>query len=142
MTDSPLLADAEVHRRIAGLKKHLREVTVLLRDQAADEAPQVLRLLLARARHVQQETPPGPMGPTLHMVHLAEVLQQQVRYLRAGPDALNRCPAPPAVTARLPRRRTGPVAPSPRHRLGPTVGARAVRAAPLGCCGGTRARPC
>ncbi|MEU5584650.1 hypothetical protein [Streptomyces chrestomyceticus] len=113
MTDSPLLADAEVHRRIAGLKKHLREVTVLLRDQAADEAPQVLRLLLARARHVQQETPPGPMGPTLHMVHLAEVLQQQVRYLRAGPDALNRCPAPPAVTARLPRRRTGPVAPRP-----------------------------
>ncbi|KAA6215000.1 hypothetical protein CP973_39010 [Streptomyces albofaciens JCM 4342] len=115
MKDAPLLADAEVRRRIAGLKKHLREVTALLRDQAADEAPHVQRLLLARARQVQQETPPGPMGSTLHMLHLAEVLQQQVRYLRAGPDALNRCPAPPtaAVTARLPRHHTGPGTPRP-----------------------------
>ncbi|WP_030660285.1 hypothetical protein [Streptomyces rimosus] len=124
MKDAPLLEGAEVHRRIAGLKKHLQDVTALLSDQAAEDSSHVLRLLLARARHVQQETPPSPLGPTLHMVHLAEVLQQQVRYLRAGPDALNRCPAPPpaAVTARLPRHRTGPVNPRPpapattRHR--------------------------
>ncbi|MFH8411097.1 hypothetical protein ACH4FX_40965 [Streptomyces sp. NPDC018019] len=123
--DSRLLADKEVHRRIAGLRRHLQSVTTMLAHQA-DESPEPeLYRLLTRAHYlIRQATPAGPMGPTLHMVHLAEVLQQHVRYLRAGPDALNRCPAPlpAAVTARLPRHRTGPVNPRPpapattRHR--------------------------
>ncbi|MFH9425173.1 hypothetical protein [Streptomyces sp. NPDC017529] len=112
--DAPLLPDAEVRRRIVGLKRHLHAVTSLLNNRVSEDSPQVLRLLLKRAELVQQETPAGPMGPTVHMLHLAEAIQQQVRYLRAGPDALNRCPAPPAaVTARLPRHRTGPVTPRP-----------------------------
>ncbi|MEU7260636.1 hypothetical protein AB0B21_33230 [Streptomyces rimosus] len=55
------------------------------------------------------------------------MLQQQVRYLEAGPAALNRASAPsaPAVTTRLPQPHPRPVSPRPsaapearHHRAG------------------------
>ncbi|MFI9228615.1 hypothetical protein [Streptomyces rimosus] len=113
--DSPLLPDAEVRRRVVGLKRHLQAATDVLSSRAGESPPHVLRLLLARSRQLQQETPTGPMGPTMHMIHLAEVLQHQVRYLEAGPNSLNRASAPSAlvVTARSPQPRPRTTTPQP-----------------------------